>query len=132
MNYDKEILNNAISKAVDKMNEIVSLDNKFVYRYDYENDWYDILHSVENEIQTNDQVARSIVDILNDELLSKEIYNFSIYEDKKAVLENTYEFPANTKKTIYDKFIKNNSNFKINDIRSKPTKRITAKDVKIA
>lgn len=55
----------------------------------YKNEWYDIIHNdhVAQKIQTNDIFAKNLGDILCEELISKGITNFSIYENEE-VLDN--------------------------------------------
>ena len=110
MEYKNEILNKSYTDTVDKLNKIKGLENKFIYRYDSKNNWYDIIHSINNELQINDQVAKIVSDILYEELLSKDIFNFSFYEDKNIISESTLEFTFNTKRVFFERFFFQNKN----------------------
>ncbi|BGE81221.1 hypothetical protein [Staphylococcus petrasii] len=74
-----------IIHAVNKLNSIPGYNDKFTYEYDNENDWFNIIHSIQNEILTNDELAIKIADILCEELVNKKILNFSIYEDENIM-----------------------------------------------
>ncbi|ARJ17263.1 hypothetical protein B6N54_11845 [Staphylococcus lugdunensis] len=132
MKYRNEILNKSYTNTVDKLNKIKGLENKFIYRYDSKNNWYDIIHSINNELQTNDQIAKIVSDILYEELLNKDIFNFSFYEDKNIISESTLEFTFNTKKVISDRYIVSNSKFNMSNFKSKTTKKLRRDEVKIA
>ncbi|MDO5375228.1 MAG: hypothetical protein Q4F01_03495 [Staphylococcus rostri] len=105
MSDGKEILSPMITHAVDDLNKMSSFENKFVYHYDAQNDWYDIMHSIENDIQQNDEIAKMVSDILYHQLISQGVYNFSFYEDKHVIAESTYEFEPNVNKHIEDKVV---------------------------
>ncbi len=89
MRYGHEILNKSYTKTVDRLNKVNGLENKFIYRYDSKNNWYDIIHSINIQLQNSDKIAKIVSDILYEELLSKDIFNFSFYEDKNIISEST-------------------------------------------
>lgn len=89
MRYGHEILNKSYTKTVDRLNKVNGLENKFIYRYDSKNNWYDIIHSNNSQLQNSDKIAKIVSDILYEELLSKDIFNFSFYEDKNIISEST-------------------------------------------
>ncbi|MDK9866755.1 hypothetical protein ACP3TM_11380 [Staphylococcus sp. IPLA37010] len=98
--FDKKMKIDEVSKVVDKLNDIKGLNNKFIYQYNATEEWFDIIHSIENEIQNNDKLAERISDILIEDLIQKEILNFSFYEDREELMANTIEFLSN-RKTIF-------------------------------
>ncbi|WP_206601573.1 hypothetical protein [Staphylococcus delphini] len=124
MGYGHEVLNKSYTKTVDRLNKVEGLENKFIYRYDSKNNWYDIIHAINSQLQNSDKIAKIISDILYEELLSKDIFNFSFYEDKNIISESTVEFAFNTKLVITDRFIVSNDNFIIGDFKSKTTKKL--------
>ncbi|PTG88112.1 hypothetical protein BU645_11785 [Staphylococcus chromogenes] len=131
-NYNKEILSPLFTRAVDELNKISGLENKFVYRYDNHNNWYDIIHAVEDDLQKNDEIAKKISDILYNHIISNEVYNFSFYEDKSIIGETTYEFSSRINKVIKDKSIKSFNRFDLPSFETKPSKSIGSYDLKIA
>ncbi|MEB7657634.1 hypothetical protein NGB24_07175 [Mammaliicoccus vitulinus] len=107
----KNIINDTkVSQTVDKLNNIEGLNNKFIYIYNEMDDWYDIIHSVENLIQTSDVVAMQINEILVENLIKEGIINFSIYEDKELLNENALTFIQQPSVNIYGSKIINQFN----------------------
>ncbi|MDE9829222.1 protein-export chaperone SecB [Staphylococcus delphini] len=102
MGYGHEVLNKSYTKTVDRLNKVKGLENKFIYRYDSKNNWYDIIHAINSQLQNSDKIAKIISDILYEELLSKDIFNFSFYEDKNIISESTVEFPNIENNQGYD------------------------------
>lgn len=53
----------------------------------YKNEWYDIIHNgyVARKIQDSDAYAKNLGDVLCEELISKGITNFSIYENEEVL-----------------------------------------------
>lgn len=132
MKYGSEILNKSYTATVDRLNKVNGLENKFIYRYDSKNNWYDIIHSINNQLQNCDQIAKIVSDILYEELLSKDIFNFSFYEDENIISESTLEFPFNNKMIISDRYIVSNAKFNMDNFESKTTKKFSQDDLKIA
>ncbi|UTI85163.1 hypothetical protein NIT60_14920 [Mammaliicoccus sciuri] len=118
----KNIINNTkVMETVDKLNSIKSLNNNFIYLYNEKDDWFDIIHSVEDLIQESDEIALQINEILVENLIKENILNFSIYEDKKLISENTLTFIQQTVKNSYGNNIGNN--FKIDYLNSFKTNK---------
>lgn len=74
-------LDEYFTKTIKRLKEETHFLDHYNYKYDFENNWYDIFHSVESVIQSDDDFAQLVGDILYEELISKGILNFSFYED---------------------------------------------------
>lgn len=112
----KNIINDTkVSQTVDQLNNIEGLDNKFIYLYNETENWYDIIHSVEDLIQQSDDIALQINKILVDNLVKEDIINFSIYEDKEVLNESALTFIQQPNVNVYGSKIKNQ--FNIGDIK---------------
>lgn len=94
-----------ISQLVDKLNSITKLENKVVYSYNEEHDWYDITHSVNDLIQNDDEIAMEITSLLIRELHSKNIYNYSFYEDVEIVKRRTAALKERNHGSLFQKIV---------------------------
>lgn len=94
-----------ISQLVDKLNSITKLENKVVYSYNEEHDWYDITHSVNDLIQNDDEIAMEITSLLIRELHSKNIYNYSFYEDVEIVKRRTAALKERNYGSLFQKVV---------------------------
>ncbi|WP_426703908.1 hypothetical protein [Staphylococcus shinii] len=107
-----------ISMTVDKLNELEGLNNKFIYQYNLNENWFDIMHSIDDILQKNDDLAEKIKTIIVDGLIANGIFNFSFYEDKEQIRANTIKF-KNDKKHVFEAgTFKNNTKLITNRILS--------------
>lgn len=111
-------INTHISRTVEKLNDIESLNNRFIYIYDKNEDWYNIIHSVEDIIQESDEIALLISEILVENLIENEILNFSMYEDLELIKQNTVRFIPNMRFDFSNKRIKGTSTTKYTGMTS--------------
>lgn len=89
MEFENIVNSSKVIKTVDELNNIKGLNNKFIYNYNEKDNWFNIIHSIEKLIQESDIIAKQISGILISNLVNENILNFSIYEDKETIEENT-------------------------------------------
>lgn len=82
-------LEDAVVKVISEIKKLKGVrEDDLKYEYEYETKEYNIIHRLQDRIESDDKLTEEIASILTNYLYSKGYYNINFYEDSSKIINH--------------------------------------------